>query len=127
MSAMEVPQAFRILVCDDERPIVRLLQAVLERQGYEVVCAYDGVDALERLRQERFDLVLLDVMMPRIDGIQVLRWVKQNPATAHIPVYILSVKSQDSEVFEGYHSGASLYLTKPFNVVELLQFISREA
>src|SRR5687768_16611358 len=99
--AAQASRPMRILVCDDARPIVRLLQAVLEKRGYEVVCAYDGVDAMERLRVEPFDLVLLDVMMPRVDGIQVLRWIKQNPATAHIPVYVLSVKGQDSEVFEG--------------------------
>ncbi len=114
-----------ILAVDDERHIVRLVQVNLERHGYRVVTAFDGKDALEKIAAERPDLVVLDVMMPYMDGFEVLRHLKQNPDTRALPVILLTAKAQDPDVYQGWRIGADCYLTKPFNPHELLSFIRR--
>ncbi|HRJ26442.1 MAG TPA: response regulator [Fimbriimonadaceae bacterium] len=119
--------ALKILVCDDERNIVRLIQVNLERQGYNVVTAYDGKEGLEKIKAEKPDLVVLDVMMPYMDGFEVLKSLRREPETESIPVIMLTAKAQDKDVFEGYHYGADMYLTKPFNPVELMTFVKRIA
>ena len=117
--------ALKILVCDDERHIVRLIQVNLERQGYQVVTAYDGKEGLEKIRAEKPDLVVLDVMMPYMDGFEVLKNLRREPETEALPVIMLTAKAQDKDVFEGYHYGADMYLTKPFNPIELVTFVKR--
>jgi two-component system alkaline phosphatase synthesis response regulator PhoP/two-component system response regulator VicR len=119
--------ALKVLVCDDERHIVRLIQVNLERQGYTVVTAYDGKEGLEKIRAEKPDLVVLDVMMPYMDGFEVLKTLRREPATESLPVIMLTAKAQDKDVFEGYHYGADMYLTKPFNPMELVTFVKRIA
>lgn len=115
----------KILVCDDERHIVRLIQVNLEKQGYQVVTAFDGKEGLEKIRSEKPSLVVLDVMMPYMDGFEVLKNLRREPATEHLPVIMLTAKAQDKDVFEGYHYGADMYLTKPFNPMELVSFVKR--
>jgi len=115
----------KILVVDDERHIVRLIQVNLERAGYQVVSAFDGKEALRKVDSEKPDLVVLDVMMPHMDGFEVLKRMQANPATRSIPVIMLTAKAQDADVFRGWSSGVSAYLTKPFNPLELLSFIKR--
>jgi two-component system, OmpR family, alkaline phosphatase synthesis response regulator PhoP len=110
----------KVLVCDDEPHTVRLIQVNLERQGYTVVTAFDGKEGLEKIRSEVPDLVLLDVMMPYMDGFEVLRAIRREPETENLVVVMLTAKAQDKDVFEGYHCGADVYLTKPFNPIELL-------
>ena len=110
----------RVLVCDDDRHVVRLIEVCLQRHGHEVVKAYNGADALIRAMNQSFDLVLLDVMMPVLDGFEVLRALRTNPDTTYLPVVILTAKSSDRDVFTGYQSGADLYFTKPFSPDELL-------
>ena len=117
----------KVLVCDDERHIVRLIQVNLERQGYQVVTAFDGKEGLEKIRAEKPDLVVLDVMMPYMDGFEVLKTLRREPATEQLPVIMLTAKAQDKDVFEGYHYGADMYLTKPFNPMELVTFVKRIA
>lgn len=117
----------KILVCDDERHIVRLIQVNLERQGYTVVTAFDGKEGLEKILSEKPDLVVLDVMMPYMDGFEVLKSLRKEPATQDLPVIMLTAKAQDKDVFEGYHYGADMYLTKPFNPMELVTFVKRIA
>src|SRR5690349_13335631 len=117
--------AKKILAVDDERSIVRLIQVNLERRGYQVSMAFDGKQALEKIQAERPDLILLDVMMPYMDGFEVLRWLKQDPDTRNIPVIMLTAKASDADVFMGWSSGVDCYLTKPFNPVELLRFVER--
>lgn len=117
----------KVLVCDDERHIVRLIQVNLERQGYTVVTAFDGKEGLEKIRAEKPDLVVLDVMMPYMDGFEVLKNLRKEPETESIPVIMLTAKAQDKDVFEGYHYGADMYLTKPFNPMELVTFVKRIA
>jgi len=115
----------KILAVDDERAIVRLVQINLERQGYQVVTAYDGKEALEKVASEKPDLVVLDVMMPYMDGFEVLQQLRKNPETRDLPVIMLTAKAQDTDVFRGYTSGVDLYLTKPFNPMELVSFVKR--
>lgn len=115
----------KILAVDDERAIVRLVQINLERHGYQVVTAYDGKEALEKVASEKPDLVVLDVMMPYMDGFEVLQQLRKNPETRDLPVIMLTAKAQDTDVFRGYTSGVDLYLTKPFNPMELVAFVKR--
>ncbi|MBL8068279.1 MAG: response regulator [Armatimonadetes bacterium] len=117
----------KILVCDDERHIVRLIQVNLEREGFNVVTAYDGKDGLEKVKAEKPDMLVLDVMMPYMDGFEVLKALRKDPATESLPVIMLTAKAQDKDVFEGYHYGADMYLTKPFNPKELISFVKRIA
>jgi two-component system alkaline phosphatase synthesis response regulator PhoP/two-component system response regulator VicR len=115
----------KILAVDDERHIVRLVEVNLQRAGYQVVTAYDGKEALEKVKSENPDLVVLDVMMPYMDGFEVLKNLKADPSTAEIPVIMLTAKAQDADVFRGWQSGVDCYLTKPFNPMELLTFVKR--
>lgn len=115
----------KILAVDDERHIVRLVEVNLQRAGYEVVTAYDGKEALEKVQSENPDLIVLDVMMPYMDGFEVLKNLKANETTRDIPVIMLTAKAQDADVFRGWQSGVDCYLTKPFNPMELLTFVKR--
>jgi two-component system, OmpR family, alkaline phosphatase synthesis response regulator PhoP len=115
----------KILVCDDERHIVRLIQVNLERNGYTVVTAFDGKEGLEKVKAEKPDMCVLDVMMPYMDGFEVLKSLRREPETEALPVIMLTAKAQDKDVFEGYHYGADMYLTKPFNPMELVTFVKR--
>jgi len=115
----------KILAVDDEKFIVRLVQVTLERQGYQVVTAYDGKEALQKVEAEKPDLVVLDVMMPYMDGFEVLQTLRRDPATRDIPVIMLTAKAQDADVFRGWQSGVDCYLTKPFNPLELVSFVNR--
>jgi two-component system alkaline phosphatase synthesis response regulator PhoP len=115
----------RILVCDDEKHIVRLVQINLEREGYQVITAYDGKEGLTKAEAEKPDLIVLDVMMPYMDGFEVLRNLKKNPDTRDIPVIMLTAKAQDADVFRGWKEGVDTYLTKPFNPMELISFVKR--
>ena len=117
--------AKKILAVDDEKHIVRLVQVNLERQGYEVITASDGKEALQKVEDERPDLVVLDVMMPYMDGFEVLQNLRRNPSTREIPVIMLTAKAQDADVFKGWQSGVDCYLTKPFNPMELIAFVKR--
>ncbi len=117
--------AKKILAVDDEKHIVRLVQVNLERAGYQVVTANDGKEALKQVESENPDLVVLDVMMPYMDGFEVLQNLRRNPSTRDIPVIMLTAKAQDADVFKGWQSGVDCYLTKPFNPMELLSFVKR--
>ena len=117
--------AKKILVVDDERNMVRLLQVNLQREGYEVLTAFDGVEGLEMARTENPDLVLLDVTMPRMDGFDVLNALRGHEDTSGTPVVILTARSKDADVFQGYESGADAYLTKPLHPTELTAVIKK--
>ncbi|MDR3688496.1 MAG: response regulator [Fimbriimonas sp.] len=115
----------KVLVCDDERNIVRLIQVNLERQGHTVVTAFDGKEAMAKVVSEQPDLVLLDVMMPYYDGIEVLKAIRKDPATANIPVIMLTVKAQQGDDLKGLAAGANMYMTKPFNPLDLQEFLEK--
>lgn len=115
----------KILAVDDEKHIVRLVQINLIKEGYEVTTATNGREAVEAVAKDKPDLIVMDVMMPEMDGFGALEILKNNPDTADIPVIMLTAKAQDADVFKGWQSGADLYLTKPFNPSELLTFVKR--
>lgn len=113
----------RILIVDDERPIVQLLRMSLERQGYQVLTAFDGREALEVLDREAVDLMVLDWMMPYVDGLEVLQTVRKDPTLAHMKIIMLSTLTQDEDIARGTREGADRYLAKPFDPKELYRVI----
>jgi two-component system alkaline phosphatase synthesis response regulator PhoP len=108
-----------ILVVDDDPGVLRVVEINLTQEGHQVRAASNGEEALASVARERPDLVVLDVMMPRMDGFETLKRLRADPATADIPVIMLTARSQDEDVFEGYGTGAQWYLTKPFEPAEL--------
>ena len=114
----------RVLVIDDDPVIVELLRVNFEIEGFEVVSAGDGREGVERAKRERPDLVLTDIMMPRFDGLQLLRQLKDDPATRSLPVILLSAKAQSAEVQQGLELGADDYVTKPFDPLELIDRVN---
>jgi len=113
----------KVLVVDDDPVIQRLLRVNFEMEGYEVIVASDGVDGLERARADHPDIVVLDIMMPRMSGLDVAKALKADPDTASIPVLLLSAKAQEADMRAGDESGADGYLTKPFDPLQLLQHV----
>ncbi len=114
----------KILVVDDEIYIVHILDFSLGMEGYEVVTALDGEQALERVASEKPDLIVLDIMMPKLDGYEVCRAVKSNPATRTIPVILLSAKGRNVDQKMGFDVGADDYITKPFSPRKLVERIN---
>jgi DNA-binding response OmpR family regulator len=114
----------RVVVADDERDIAGLLTMNLEMEGYQVETVYDGSAALDAVRSSLPDFVLLDVMMPKMNGLDVLRELKADASTADIPVIMLTAKAGDDDVWAGWSAGASYYLTKPFDLDELLRYLA---
>ena len=106
-----------ILVCDDDKEIVEAIQIYLEQEGYEVLTAYDGMQALAQIRQNRIDLLVIDVMMPKLDGIHATMKIREE---SKVPVIIISAKSEDADKILGLNIGADDYVTKPFNPLELV-------
>ncbi|MBQ8718359.1 MAG: response regulator transcription factor [Clostridia bacterium] len=107
----------RILICDDEPDIVSALEIYLQREGYRTLCAYDGAQALDILAVEAVDLVLLDCMMPRMDGITALQHIRQD---SNVPIIFLTAKTEEQDIITGLEAGADDYVTKPFRPSELM-------
>ncbi|MGI5835433.1 MAG: response regulator transcription factor [Chloroflexota bacterium] len=110
----------RILVVDDEPGIVDIARANLEGHGYTVIGAYDGEEALEKIKEERPDLVILDILMPEMDGWDVLERIESNPDLSGIPVIMLTARVSDEDVLRGLETGAVEYMTKPFYPQDLV-------
>ena len=106
----------RILVVDDERLLVKGMKFNLENEGYEVECAYDGAAAVELARNGKFDLIILDVMMPEVDGLEACMRIRE---FSNVPIIMLTAKSEDADKLMGFECGADDYITKPFNILEL--------
>jgi len=115
----------RILICDDDPAILRVLQLNLEVEGYDTYLAHHGEEALQIAKAERPDLVILDIMMPRLDGYQTCERLKSDEATKDIPVVFLSAKAQASDIEKGKAYGVEDYLTKPFDPDTLVDTIER--
>ena len=115
----------RILVVDDEIYIVHILDFSLGMEGYEVITALDGEQALEKMRTEKPDLIVLDIMMPKLDGYEVCKTIKGNPETAHIPVILLSANGRNVDQKLGFDVGADDYITKPFSPRKLVERINQ--
>ena len=114
-----------VLIVDDDPVIQRLLRVNFEMEGYEVIVGVDGIDGLEKARAEHPDIVVLDIMMPRMSGLDVAKALKADPETASIPVVLLSAKAQEADLRAGDESGADDYLTKPFDPFQLLQRVEQ--
>ncbi len=114
-----------IMVVDDNPDIVEVLCKTLEEKGFNVRCAYSGKDLFAGLEELKPDLILLDVMMPEMDGLEVLTRIKGDRGTASIPVILLTAKTRYQDVLGGYKTGADCYMTKPFTTTQLLTGINR--
>ena len=107
----------KILVCDDDKEIVEAIERYLTQDGHQVLEAYDGIEAVEILKKESVDLLIMDIMMPRMDGIRATLKIREKH---NIPIIILSAKSEDADKILGLNIGADDYITKPFNPLELV-------
>jgi DNA-binding response OmpR family regulator len=116
--------AKRILVVDDDENILSLERTILEQKGFDVTAATGGADALKLLATQIFDLVLLDVMMPEIDGFTVCRKIKEDPRLKDVPVIFLTAKGGGEALAEGFESGAVMYINKPFTANKLLTIVN---
>lgn len=118
-------QSAKVLVVDDEPNVLRSLVQYLTIEEFTVETASNGVEALEKVDSFNPELILLDVMMPGMDGFEVLDKVKEKPGHGDTPVIMLTAKDQSSDVLKGYQSGATSYLVKPFNLDELVETINQ--
>ncbi|MGH9131470.1 MAG: response regulator transcription factor, partial [Acidimicrobiales bacterium] len=113
-----------VLVVDDDPVIQRLLSVNFEMEGYEVLIAGNGAEGISTAHSARPDIVVLDVMMPGMDGLEVATTLKSDPDTAAIPVLLLSAKAQEVDIRAGDATGADAYVTKPFDPLELLELVA---
>ena len=111
---------YKILVVDDEKLIVKGIKFSLEQDGMEVTAAYDGEEALSLIKENEFDLVVLDVMLPKMDGLAVCRELERDSGTVRIPIIMLTARGEDVDRILGFELGADDYVVKPFNIRELL-------
>ena len=111
----------KVLVVDDEPDVASLLALMLKSQGYNVLTAGDGQEALEKARAEKPDLIVLDVMLPKLDGYKVARMLKFDEKFSHIPIIMLTAKIQEKDRKTGLETGADAYVTKPFDTAQLLE------
>lgn len=118
----------KILVVDDEVDMVEMVEARLVSNGYEVIKSFDGLDALRKVESEKPDLMILDVMMPKLDGFSVAKMVRDSELVddkAHLPIIILTAKSSAKEETAGFASGTNVYIRKPFEPEELLAAVKK--
>ncbi len=113
---MEFDMAKRVLVVDDEKHIVKGIRFSLEQDGMEVDCAYDGEEALEKVRQNQYDIIILDVMLPKLTGFEVCQQIRE---FSDVPIVMLTAKGEDMDKILGLEYGADDYITKPFNILEV--------
>jgi two-component system, OmpR family, response regulator MtrA len=111
----------RVVVADDDEDILALVKAVLKRSGHEVIAVTNGAQALATVQAESPDLAVLDISMPELDGLEVLRRLRADNETRDLPVILLSAQAQEADVERGYEAGASDYVKKPFSPRELAQ------
>ncbi len=110
----------KILVVDDQVDLVKTIRFALELEQYEVLVSYNGEDALNQARRENPDLILLDIMLPKLDGYKVCRLLKFDEQFKHIPILMLTAKTQEKDKILGVETGADEYITKPFDIEELI-------
>lgn len=115
----------RILLVDDEKDLVETMEMALEARGFEVLKAYDGEEGLRKALDDKPGIVILDIMMPKMNGYQVCWELKNRDETKHLSVILLTAKTQESDIFWGFETGADDYITKPFEMAELLKRINK--
>jgi DNA-binding response OmpR family regulator len=113
-----------VLVIDDDPVIVKLLRVNFELEGFNVISASDGLEGVEKARKERPDVVISDIMMPTMNGLELVSTLKSDPVTADLPVLLLSAKAQMADVQRGFELGADDYVTKPFDPIELIDKVT---
>ena len=124
MKDLVPPMPYRILVVDDEPMLVRLMEFILTKQGHTMLVATNGEEALAKIKSEKPHLVLLDIMMPRIDGYEVARQVRADDAIKATPIIMLSAKAQEDDIAKGLEVGVNEYITKPFAPEKLVQVVN---
>jgi DNA-binding response OmpR family regulator len=115
----------RVLICDDDPVILRLLEVNLELEGFHVLTGNNGEEGVEIALREKPDLVILDIMMPKMDGYEACKRLKEDASTQHIPVVFLSAKAQASDIEKGRSYGVDEYLTKPFDPTDLTDLVMK--
>ena len=115
----------KILLVEDEPSVIELMNIYLSRRGYEIFNVADGTEVMNQVRVVKPDIIILDIMLPKLNGFEVCGLIKSDPALKHIPVMILSALVQKSEIEMGIRMGADLYMTKPFQNTELLANIEK--
>jgi DNA-binding response OmpR family regulator len=110
----------KVLIADDEEVIRNFLRIHLAKLGYDVMEAANGEQAIEELEKGDFDLLICDILMPKKGGWEVIKEVRSNSKTKHLPVIVLKAKNEETDIFKGYDLGANYYMTKPFTKAELL-------
>lgn len=115
----------KILVVDDEKHLVKIISFNLKRKGYDIEQAFNGEEALEKIRNVKVDLIILDVMMPKITGLEVCETIKNDPDLKNIPVIMLTAKGQESDKNQGSRYGADEYMIKPFSPRLLLETVAK--
>ncbi len=118
-------QPKKVLVIDDERALAELLQVNLELEGFLVAKAHSGIEGLNKLPTEKPDIIMLDVRMPGLDGFEICRRLKADPATKPIPVIMVSAFAQQTDIQKGLDAGAADYVKKPFDVVKVVELIKK--
>ncbi len=108
--------SYKILIVDDDKTIVEFLQIFLIKEGYEVRISYNGEEALDKIRSEQFNLILMDIMMPKLDGFEAIKRIRK---LTNIPIIFLTAKDSQQDKIKGFISGCDDYITKPFDLVEL--------
>jgi two-component system alkaline phosphatase synthesis response regulator PhoP len=114
-----------ILIVDDEEDLVETVRFPLEMEGYHVLVSHNGEEALDQARKEKPDLILLDLMLPKVDGYKVCHRLKSDDRYKHIPVLMLTAKSQEKDMMLGMETGANEYITKPFDIRDLLKKVKQ--
>ena len=115
----------KVLIVDDEEDIVETIKFVLEAQGYDCLCAYDGEAGLKKAKEKNPDLMVLDVMMPNINGFKISRLLEFDAKYKNIPIIMLTARSQKEDKMIGEETGADLYMTKPFDIEELVNNVKK--
>lgn len=115
----------KVLIVDDEKDIVETIKFVLEAQGYDCLCAYDGEAGLKKAKDKMPDLMVLDVMMPNINGFKISRLLKFDAKYKNIPIIMLTARSQKEDKIIGEETGADIYMTKPFEIEELVNNVKQ--
>ena len=113
----------KILIVDDEASIVELLGAMLKKSGYDIITALDGTACLAKAAEQKPDLIILDIVMPELDGFAVLDLLKKDEATKNIPVMLLTALIKEEDLTKGLNEGASCFISKPFSIVDVLEEI----
>ena len=115
----------RILIVDDEQDIVETLRFSLEMEGFQCLSSYDGTDGLKKAQEENPDLIILDIMLPKIDGYRICRLLKFDEKYRHIPIIMLTARAQEKDISTGKETGADEYVTKPFEMDTLIGLVKQ--